>query len=223
LVGLPVDTPDEVLIRAMHDAAAAIDAAKRDQKVAAAEQRAREEDKRIVLAAVNQGKLPESRIQFWCDALSRDREGNRQIIASLASYIVPTPKLVADAGLEQVHDKVLGRLGITPTRTVAASGHEPTVTGGGATPPPAPPAGEVDAFGFPVPQVPKPVILRRGTNPADYTPEERWRDFAHKLGARFSQNVPRPPAGDEIYIPSPNDFSEFVNGEWRLKNEYREI
>jgi hypothetical protein len=131
-----------------------------------------------------------------------DREGTRRVLASLPKAWTRT---VAAA---------------KPVTTKAAN--EPTVRGPGATPPPAP-AAEVDAFGFPKARVPEPQVIKKGINPADYTPEQHYQAFAHMLGPKFTQGVPRPPAGDAVYWPSPNDVSEFVDGAWRLKNEYREI
>ena len=81
----------------------------------------------------------------------------------------------------------------------------------------------LDAFGFPLPQVPKPVQISKGADPADWTKEQQFNDFSHKLGGKFAAGVPKPPAGPGYYWPSPNDVTEFVDGEWRQKNEYREI
>jgi hypothetical protein len=77
---------DHTLLRGfppvVDDAAKVLIAAKEAaQAVAAAEQRACAEDRRIAIAAYDAGKFPASRIDFWCDAMRRDREGNRAIVA----------------------------------------------------------------------------------------------------------------------------------------------
>lgn len=59
-----------------------------DETISAAERQARADDRRIVIAAHNAGKIPSSRIEFWCEAMQKDRAGNRAIIAALA----PVPR-----------------------------------------------------------------------------------------------------------------------------------
>jgi hypothetical protein len=137
----------------------------------------------------------------------------------------PPPQAPADAELEAIHARVMRAAGMpTQLRAVAASDNAPTATGGGATPPPAP-AARVDKFGFPIAGTERPVVLKKGVSPADYTREEQYRDFAHKLGLRFSQGVPRPPAGDTVFIPSPNDPYRWdaASGQFVEKNPYREV
>ena len=73
------------------------------------------------------------------------------------------------------------------------------------------------------PDVPAPVLLRKGTDPADWTPEQQYKNFVHNLGGKFATGVPKPPGGDVIYQPSPNDVVEFRDGQWVEKNPYREI
>lgn len=81
----------------------------------------------------------------------------------------------------------------------------------------------LDELGLPVAQTPPPVLLRKGTDRADYTKEQQYQEFAHKLGGRIAEGVPKPPGGDVYYLPSPNDHVEFVNGEWVEKAPYKEI
>lgn len=83
----------------------------------------------------------------------------------------------------------------------------------------------LDDLGLPVAQTPPPVLLRKGTDPADWTKEQQYQAFAHKLGGKHAIGVPKPPGGDVYYMPSPNDVSEFNpdTGKWREKNPYREI
>jgi hypothetical protein len=218
LLGLPPDTDEATLRRAMADLVATHEAREADAIAAAAEQRLQAEDKRIVAAAINEGKLPKDRFEFWCSALQQDRPKNRSIISVISPARPPLPpaeRVGVDGDLQRVHAKVMAQLGVPqPLRSVAASGDPQADLRERAV---------LDAFGLPVAQVPPPVLLRKGTSPADYTPEQQYQDFAHKLGGKFTEGVPRPPAGDTWYAPSPNDVTEFVNGEWREKHPYREL
>jgi hypothetical protein len=226
LLGLPADTDEETLRQALSDAAAAIDAQKHAQAVSAAEARACAEDRRIVIAAYNNSKIPANKIGFYQDAMSRDREGIRAILASLASGLprAENEKIAGDADVQAVHDRVMGRLGIKPTstppRTVAAADHRPTVVGGGASAPPAP-APRLDDLGLPLPDVPRPILIKKGTDPSEYTKEQQYQDFAHRLGGKFTRGVPRPPAPDQYFVPSPDDPYEFRDGEFRAKPNSR--
>jgi hypothetical protein len=235
LLGLPADTDEETLRQALANASAAIDAQKHAEAVSAAEARACAEDRRIVIAAYNNSKMPANKIGFYQDAMSRDRKGIRALLASLASGLprAENEKIPADAEVQAVHDLVMGRLGIKPTptttrwptsRTVAAAGYEPTVTGGGATPPPAP-APILDDLGFPLPQVPRPILIKKGVNPSEYTAQQRSDAGMHALGQKFSAGVPRLPAPDQYFIPSPDDPDEFdaATGEFRPKPNNRAI
>jgi hypothetical protein len=233
LLGLPADTDEETLHQALADAAAAIEAQKNAKAVSAAEARAREEDRRIVIAAYNNSKIVASNIEFYQDAMSRDRKGIRSILAALAPGLPlsENEKIPPDAGVQAVHDRVMGRLG--KPRTVASGGRAPvaaaafrggTLRGGGTNPPPPPPRAAVDKHGFPVLDMPAPVRISEGKPPETWTKEEQYRHFAHQLGGKFALGVPRPPRGEDgYYWPSPDDHSELVNGEWVEKNPYREV
>jgi hypothetical protein len=198
MLGLPADTDDETLRRAMAELLASVEAreAREAESVAAAaEQRLQAEDRRIVAAACNEGRLPSTRIEFWCSALQQDRERNRATIASLSPGTFMSTVQVAADDLDRVHAKVMAAWGVPqPQKSVAASSPEALRE-----------RQVLDAFGLPVAQVPPPVLLRKGTDPADYTREQQYQDFAHKLGGKFTEGVPKPPAGDVIYSPSPND------------------
>lgn len=195
LVGLPADTDDETLRKRMADLIAAHEAREAQAVAAAAEQQLVDEDKRIVEAAVAAGKFGQQRKQFWLDACARDRANGRQLIASLAPVLADMRGVDPEA--ERVHAQVMRQLG-TPTqpRSVAASGNpfadmrERQV---------------LDEIGLPVAQVPPPVLLRKGTDPADYNREEQYRDFVDKLGLGPRLGVPKPPGADVWYQPSPND------------------
>jgi hypothetical protein len=217
LLGLPADTPEDVLLRKFYEGAAALAVQEEAQAVAAAEAAACAEDRRIVNAAYNAGKFPASRVEFWTDALKRDRERNRALVASLTPGLVPVEKIAADTDVEAVHNKVIGQLGFAPKsspRAVAASG-DPFADGRERA--------VLDAFGLPVADVPPPVLLRKGTNVEDYTQEQHFDRFMNMLGGKFKASAKPLPQGDSWYLPSPNDTSEFKNGQWVPKRPYREL
>ncbi len=89
---------------------ALMDQAGHDALVAAAEagQRAEarqiaEDDERVVMAAIGQGKIPPARKQHWLDSMKADRDGTKQVLASLAAGLVP----VVEVG----HQGVAGQVG----------------------------------------------------------------------------------------------------------------
>src|ERR1700739_2969522 len=82
LCGLPADSTDEELRKRMAELIAAHEAREAKAVADAAEQHLRDEDERIVNAAIAAGKFGPQRKQFWIDACARDRS-NRQLIASL--------------------------------------------------------------------------------------------------------------------------------------------
>jgi hypothetical protein len=161
------------------------------------------QDAKLIAAAASDGRISDPLV--WIDAIKADPQGTRRVLASL-------PKAW------------------TRMRTVAAStpvtinaANEPTVRGGGTNPPPAPPVGPTDKFGLPVAQMPEPVLLRKGTNVEDYTQEQQFDRFMNMLGGQFKASAKPLPQGDSWYLPSPNDTSEFKNGQWVLKNPYKEV
>jgi hypothetical protein len=56
---------------------------------AARTQQVHEDDERIVMAAIGDGRIPPARKQHWLDYLDRDREGGQQVLASLQPGLVP--------------------------------------------------------------------------------------------------------------------------------------
>lgn len=222
LAGVSPDVDDATLQRAVDSKLAQIEAEKRAAAVSAAEQRARAEDREIVIAAYNAGKITQGRIEFWCDALQKDRAGNRSVIAALAPGLPPREKLTADADLERSHRQVMARLGIQqspgqqPPRTVAAADRVPHPYELSVRPP-------TDDLGNPLPGIPPPVRYNKGKDPSTWTPEEQSNWFMHRLGGRFAQGVPRPPRRDAWYQPTgvePYEFDE-ASGEWRAKPNYQ--
>lgn len=225
LAGASPDCSDEELQGAIGRKLAAIDAEKQFQRVSAAEARLQDEDRRIVAAAINEGRTVLSRRDFWLEALKRDREVNRAVLASLAPGVLPKQQVAVDADVERVHDKVLARLGIPtaklaePTRTVAAAGAASAEQRlSGATMNSAIPL--VDGIGIPIPPVPTPQRLVRGKDPATWTKQERDDAALWALGPQFRRGLRPPPGGDGYYRPSPNDVSTYdeASGEWRSKD-----
>jgi hypothetical protein len=84
-----------------------------------------EDDQRIVEAAVALGKFPPSRKQYWLDYLKSDREGGRQVIASLAAGLVPLGEIghsrpgpegepdIEHVDKQRVEDRIFASLGFT--------------------------------------------------------------------------------------------------------------
>ena len=225
LLGLPLDTPADELRRKFYEGAAALAAQEEAKAVAAAEAAACAEDRRLVIAAVNDGRLPANKVEFWCAAIPKNREGNRAVIASLAKGLRPDQQLAADDSLEAVHDKVLRRAGVpTQLRSVAASGNEPQIRGGGTAPPPAPPP-RLDAVGLPLPDVPRPVVIKKGTPVEELTERQRQDLMLRRMNPMFHVGTEKVQFGDTVYWPSPNDVVEFneATGTWVEKRPYREI
>lgn len=215
LLGLPPDTPESELRQAMADLLAAHEAREADAIAAAAEQRLQAEDKRIVAAAINDGRLPADRATFWLDACKRDRTTNRAVISMLAKGLPPAAKVAADADLQRVHGKVMAGLGLptNPLRSVEAAG------GFGQQP------GETLPAPYRNPACPAPVVIQKGTSPADWTPKQTQDAMLRRLGPRFFPGTEPPPKGDVVYVPSPNDVSAWdeASGTWIEKQPYREI
>jgi hypothetical protein len=109
------------------------------------------DDDKIIKAAVKVGKISGDYVRMWQYAMVADRAGTRRTLAELPAGWM---------GKDPEHEARV---------VAAAAGHEPTLRGGGTNPPPAPPA-RVDDMGFPLPDVPRPILVKKGVNPADYTP-----------------------------------------------------
>ncbi|WP_237072007.1 hypothetical protein [Mycobacterium avium] len=62
-----------------------------------------EDDERTVMAAIGQGKIAPARKDHWLAALKADREGTKQVLASLAAGLIP----VNEVG----HQGVAGQIG----------------------------------------------------------------------------------------------------------------
>lgn len=215
LVGLPADSDDETLRRAMADLLAAHESREAEAIAASAEQRLQAEDKRIVAAAINDGRLPTDRATFWLDACKRDRVKNRAVISMLAKGLPPAEKVAADADLQRVHGRVMAGLGVAtnPLRSVEAA------SGFGQQP------GETLPAPYRNRAFPAPVVIEKGVSPADWTPKQAQDAMLRRLGPRFFPGTEAPPKGDIVYYPSPGDVSRFdeASGTWVEKNPYREV
>lgn len=228
LLGLSPGVDDATLQRELAAQLAEIERAQQAQRISAAERTARAEDRRVVLAAYNEGKIAGNRIEFWCGALQRDREGNRAVLAALAPGLPPDRKLPVDPEAEQVHRNILRRLGVQePARQVQAAADEQ----------PSPYQRAVrnsdkfadsssvkrDDLGFPIPDFPRPQLVSRGKPIEEWTEQEKADALQRQLGQRFHPGTKPPPKGDVYYLPSPNDPFEFdeSTGQWRSKPNYK--
>ncbi len=215
---------DEATIRkAMREAIAAneatIAAQHRQAATSAEEQRLQAEDRRLVNAAHNDGRILNR--EDWAQHLAADRVANRALLASLARGLRPDEQLVVDEELEASHRAVLRRLGIqsppsaksSAPRTVAAASNFDAVARERAV---------LDDLGLPIAQVPPPVRISRGSDPSDWTERQRQDWALRQLGPQFRPGTKAPPAQDVWYQPSPNDHSEYVEGEgWRPNANYQ--
>jgi hypothetical protein len=222
LVGLPADSDDATLDKAMAQAIARHEAQQAAAVRDSAEQRLQAEDRQIVAAAINAGKFGVGRRDFWLDALTRDRAANRGVIASLASLasvFSPTGNASADPGLEATHHAVMRRPGIASTseaessRTVAAAAAPQQWSWSPRV---------YDDLGIPISQVPPPARVRRGQPLEQWTQQERDDALQRRLGPAFWPGTKAPPAQDGWFQPGSNDHSEYVDGEgWRPNPSYQ--
>jgi hypothetical protein len=74
---------------------------------AAREQQVREDDARIVEAAITTGKVPPARKQHWLDSLAADREGTTAVLASLKPGLIPLAEIGHGVSAEATEDDVL--------------------------------------------------------------------------------------------------------------------
>lgn len=210
LLGLSSDVDDETLNTAIEAALSR----QKTREAAGAEERLRAEDRRLVNAAYNEGKIVNR--DNWVAALAANRQENRAVLASLAPGLPPEQRVAVGEELQTV----MGRLGITspagapPPRRVAASSYQAPV-------PSSRPA--VDMVGLPIPPLlPPPVLISKGTPPAQWTERQRQDAMLRRLGPRFHPGTEPPPAQDVWYQPGPNDHSVYVEGEgWRENPNYR--
>jgi hypothetical protein len=224
LAGVPESCSDAQLDAAMDAALSRQQAA---VTASAAERHLTNEDKRLVAAAINDGRLPVARQQFWVSALAADRAQNRSLLASLAPGAAPGQRVVVDPALEGTHKAVLARLGVAPdappeTRPVAAA----------AAPRPNPDRVVRDSMGFEIPDIPQPVLLQRGTPASELTQSQLGDAMLRSLGPRFAAGAREPaPKKDFWYQPSPHAPSTPIVGAdgvvtgWQAKpdNDIRSI
>ena len=206
MLRLPPDSDEATIRKAMREAIAANEAttAAHEAQVAAGadEQRLQAEDRRLVNAAFNEGRIMER--DRWLGYLAADRPANRALLASLAPGLRPDEQVIVDEGLEATHRAVMARLGIKsapeaanartgePRRVAAAS--RPTPPWAPSKPPPI--GAPVDGLGLPIPQVPPPVRISRGTPPEQWTERQRQDAALRRLGPSFYPGTEPPPAQD---------------------------
>lgn len=220
LVGVSPDVDDATLHAAIEKTIAAQKARETAAARSGMEQRLEAEDRRIVAAAINDGRLSPGSRERWLKALKTNRGANRSVLASLAPGLRPTEKVVADQELEQLYGHVMAQMGFQPAavsppaRSVAASSQ------------PVPSSGQsVDMLGLPVSPAPDPVRISRGTPPEQWTRKQQSDYLQRQLGPRFWPGTEPPPAADQWYWPSPDDVAEYVetaDGQsyWQDKDGY---
>jgi hypothetical protein len=106
LVGLTADADDETLQKAIDEKLIETNT----QRVAASAAQLEADDRRLVEAAIQQGKFGPSRREHWLHALKQDRDGAKSVIAVLAA--VPqafTGQPAFDPEIERVSAITTGR------------------------------------------------------------------------------------------------------------------
>jgi len=214
-IGLPAGSSMEAMLARAAELRGIAEAQKSAQKVAASQQQLVYQDKRLVNAAINDGRLTLASQQFWVDALGRDRAANRALLASLAPGLPPAHRIAEDESLETTHNAVMGRLGLAAApdrRQVAAS--VPITSAHPPTPPPAPRRtdAETDEWGFPVRRIPDLVLTQRGKPVSEYTHDDHYAVFAEGLGLAFRRGAPPVPKQDAYYQGGLNDLTRPVIG-----------
>jgi len=91
VLGLPPNVDDATLKSALEQAIATQELRRSGAARASQEHALEAEDRRIVQAAVDAGKIGPQRAQFWMGALKSDRAANRALLASLAPDLPPQP------------------------------------------------------------------------------------------------------------------------------------
>ena len=231
-LGMPAGSTVEEL----HRRAEELNAARQDQvKVAASRQQLVDDNKRLVNAAYNDGRIRDR--ELWLRQLNADPVRNRPILASLSPGLRPAQQVVEDEALGRVEASVLGRLGMKPPPVEAAAYGLPFAQRPSGAPGGRPPSGfdhsradvrrsddkapgnnllnadaprPVDSVGLPITDVPAPVRISRGTPPEQWTERQRQDAALRRLGPRFHPGTQPPPSGDVYYQPSPNDHSIYV-------------
>lgn len=93
LLGLSPDVDDATLVAALNKAIA-------QQQAKNAEKQLEAEDRRIVMAAINDGKIGPNRREFWMGALKSNRADNRSILASLTAVPAALRRTAASANMQ---------------------------------------------------------------------------------------------------------------------------
>lgn len=187
LVGVDPSSDWET-IKAAADKLLAEDAAKRDaESRSQAEKVLEAEDRRLVAAAVNDGRLTANSAQRWREALKRDRPANRLVLASLAPGLRADGRLGAapDSDLEDVYKRLMAPWLGHQTTVVAASQSQP------------PPTRHT-------PSRPSNSAEMPGRTEAEIDADPTYRHVAWNLGARFRDGL-KPPEQTYYGMPPIND------------------
>jgi hypothetical protein len=219
LLGLPADVSDEDLGRALTQA---LERQGTANLVSAAEAQARAQDRSIVTAAVNDGRLHPTRIAFWLDALQRDRAGCRQVLASLAAGLKPAVP-IADPDVE------VGRQGVMASLKRAGIVEPPRPIAAAAAPLPPPgsalPQLSYDSLGMPIAPIPGRIQISPGKPADQWTQQEMNNAVVARMAPQFRGHFPTPklpgfyqPTGSEHSLP---EMQADGSVEWHPNPHYR--
>ena len=80
-----------------------------------------ESDDRVVMAAIKEGRIPPARKDHWLGLMRADRDGTKEVLASLAPGLVPVSEMghaapeeesAVEADIARVHDRVMASMGL---------------------------------------------------------------------------------------------------------------
>lgn len=218
LLGLDPSVDDATLSRAI-DAAVARQAAAR---AAERERKFEADDKRLVNAAVADGRIAAASKGKWLGYLRADREGTKRVIASLAPGLPPEQSSAAgaadgvDADAQRAYDGVMASL--------AGLGFKPESKPVQA----ARPVGQNVGSLRDAPTRPDGMVCVRGRPPEQWTAQEQEDAMLWRLGGRFRAGL-RPPPEAIYYTPNPGGKStDYVDhgdgtGHWELPDQLPEV
>jgi hypothetical protein len=161
------------------------------------------QDAKLIAAATADGRISDPLV--WIDAIKADPQGTRRVLASLPKAWTRMRTVAASTPITIN----------TPPQSVAAASPEAIANERAV----------LDSVGLRLPDAPRAHVISKGKDPQTWTKEEQYRYFAHKLGGRLAIGVPKPPAGDQIYIDSPTAPYRWdaASQQFVERNPYREI
>jgi hypothetical protein len=213
ILGLPSDADDGTLLEKL-DALA--ESTRRSEVVSAAEREARAQDRRLVIAAVNDGRLTAKSIDLWCGAMQKDRAANRAVLASLAPGLPPEKKLVVDPDMESVYDRMMSPFGDRPLRSQVVAASSSPHGGAAAAVPDRRAFARPNAISAPIPED---AVITAGRPPWTWT-EEEVRDAA-LWNQGFQAGVKPPPSYAWEVPPVPGSEADVENA-WRGTGYYQD-